>query len=273
MELPFKPQSTPFTCVQAVQAIALNHYLSTTYSDIDVVKAQGGYLLQPSTLIGLHEKTLSDVAPLAEYNSPTHYKLSMGVLKFLGEKGSLPSLEEAIQGFAEVAPEGHGEESIKELEERMSSEDMRRFYKEFTSRIHDRLLVHLDYNVVCDHTDRKPRDNDIVTNIPKLSEGKLTVSPYEDDSFDSYTTEQGILVFGASRHNLNLLPSVGSHEWVVDREEEGSFVLLDTNHSVYEHGPEVHIQIALLNQMLANLRNGKYMNIITQPVLIHPRTN
>ena len=272
MDLPFKPQSTPFTCVQAIPAIALNHYLGTDYDDIAVVKAQGGYLLQPTTFNALHEKVLMDIDPSAKYEPAAHYKLSMGILKFLGDNGSLPSLEEAIRGFAEVAPEGHGERSIAELEERMSSEDMQRFYREFTSRVHDQLLVPLNYNVVCDHTDSKPRDSDTITNISKLSGNKLTVSPYEDDSFDSYTTEQGLLVFGASRYHFNL-PTLGSHQWIVDRKEGESLVLLDVNHNAYEHGPEVTVPITLLNQMLANFRDDddNHRVIMRHPVLIHPK--
>lgn len=268
MELPFKPQTTPFTCVQATQAIGLNHYLGTNYSDMDVVKAQGGYLLQPPSFNRVQSATLNDVAPSEKYDYAVHFRLNMGILKFLGDNGLLPSLDEAIQGFAEVLPEGHGEKSIAELEERMSSEDMKRFYKEFSSRINNQFLTPLDHNIECDYTNTKPRDIEIFTNVPLLSEGKLTVSKYEDDSFDSYTSEQGILVFGATRDNLNL-PAHGSHSWIVDRSEEENFILLDVNHSAYEHGPEVTVPIILLNNMLTNLRQGKFDKVIGNPVLIH----
>lgn len=266
MRLPFKPQSTPYTCVQAVQAIALNHYLGTNYSDLDVVDAQGGYLLPPRALHRLHESTLKDVAPERERDSILHYKLSVGIIKFLGEHGSLPSLDDTIHAFAKTVPDEDAERSISDLEEKMSSGDMHKFYEEFSLRMHNQLLVPLNYNVDCDHTDSRPVDSS--AGIVKLSEGKITVFPYEDASFDSYTTEDGILKFASRRDYFNL-PTTGDHEWVVDRKEGENFVLLDTNHSAYGHGPEVYVPLTILNEMLTNHHKDTFMKTVA-PFLVNP---
>jgi len=57
MELKFKPQSTFYTCVQATQAIALNSFINTEYSDLDDINSLTSYSTDEGILMfGAHRK-------------------------------------------------------------------------------------------------------------------------------------------------------------------------------------------------------------------------
>lgn len=304
MRLAFKPQSTFYTCVQATQAIALNSFLSTNYSDLEVIAAlENGFPLNFSDIMVGQDIVRGVFTPKLPYDY-SHHHLGEGVLMALRERGTLPSFEDAVQLYFQLSIErqqnyerdlrrdpyipivGPGtstrvrltpeevERDVQELTEREAKEREgleRLVGDEQTRAFYNRYVRHLDEELL------KPIGYKFeissgtgfeakFSGIPKLSDGRLVAEHYDPILLDSYKENDGILMFGAHRKDLGLPEhsSRAGHFWVVDRKEDDKLVLLDTNHHHYGHAPEVYAPIQTLNTL--NQKDG-----ISDPVLVYPK--
>ena len=290
MRLKFKPQSTFYTCNQATQAIALNTFLGTDYRDLDVVANNNyGYHLGFSIIMLAEDLVRRKLDPTVEYHI-THHQLAEGMQRVLRTQRKLPTYEEAIQAYIELSmlqqqnyatnlrehpfilSIGHGtsesvkltseeaEESIRryaEDEEREriflksleKDETTRRFYYAFVNHLDEELLKPINYRFSTDV------EHDDFSGVTNLSNGRLVVEPVDAHYIVDRTQRGEIVIFGAHRRELGLTEysQRAGHSWIVDRVEGDRLVLLDTNHQVYGHGPEVSITLSQLSEAQLSL--------------------
>ena len=304
MRLAFKSQSTFYTCVQATQAIALNSFLGTDYNDLEVIAAlENGFPLNFSMIILGQDIVRSRFSPELPYDY-SHHQLGEGILRALREQRTLPSFEEAVQHYIQLSigiqqnyerglrenprrlfigsgtsewvkltPEEvesdikeFGEREAKgrgELERLVGDEQTRAFYNVYIQHLDKELLQPIGYHFEISYgTGFEAK----FAGIRILSGGRLVVEPYDISLLEPYSTNVGILMFGAHRKDLGLPEhsSRAGHFWVVDKKESDKLVLLDTNHQHYGHAPEVYVPIQTLNAL--NQKEG-----ISDPVLVHPK--
>ena len=271
MELPFKPQSTSYTCVQAVQAIAMNYSLGTKYTDLDVIaRSERGYPLNFISNIRETQIFVSKRLGFPLQENGIHLQTANAVYEYLLKHKTLPPFKDAVEYLRDYHTQiqksnkrnlGTAEESgvggdidlfegrirdndrlMENLERLLHDRKEKEFYDVFTGELHDGLLQPIGY-----HFSRDPYDDGIPPLI-EVSEGRLSVEPFDIGSLDDVIARDNVVIFGADRDVFGLPSFFGrsGHQWIIDRTEGDQVVLLDTNHSAYGHGPEIFVPKTVL---------------------------
>ncbi|MBL7160722.1 MAG: hypothetical protein ISS93_02630 [Candidatus Aenigmarchaeota archaeon] len=246
MRLPYKPQSSNFTCDYATAAIAVNYFTGTDYSDFDIIRlSEGGLRLSPDMLRrGL--SALNDIDSESQI-----YFLSLGVYHSLTEKRGRPTLQECIDSTCSVlkgySDPDEAEKKIKKMRECAINPRNQRAFHEYMDRLEKEVLLDIGYHV--GPFEKPPDTQGQIENIKKITEGKVKLIGYDVDDVTSFIFrihDDKIVRFSATRDDFDM-PFVFdnnlalSHSWIVDRVENDEVVLLDTNAHAYGHDVEVVI--------------------------------
>lgn len=245
MRLKFKPQSTFYTCDQATQAIAINSFLGTDYTDLDIVaKNRYGFPLKLSTLAFAQDIVSQDFDTPLPLNQ-TYFFLRQGLFRVLTNQQRLPSYEVAVQTYIDfstldqqyherrlrenphvpiIGPEGPEKKlTVEEVEEfiRISAQRADRERRSLEAIVRDP-TAKLFFQKLSEHLDRellKPINyrfyNGEDTNLGEvdiefsavtiLSQGSLGVEPIGKEALLESVKRNDIVIFSAHRNSLDLV--------------------------------------------------------------------
>jgi hypothetical protein len=294
MRLKFRRQSTPFTCKETAQAIALNYLMGTDYSDIDIIANRDrGYLICKGTF----DSAMDMVKGAIQHDSSIEGPLIWGTLNFMQRTARLPSLREAIAAYRDYAIEQRrydekkfrdepysthvggevigekilltpeeveekiinrtkmDEEQLTLLEKTENDEAVIKLYNSFTNTLDEELLKPVNYRFTVISKYPHGFETDF-SGMIRLSGDILTVDEVERGTIATNDRKDYVFILGAKRCDLGLPQHLesASHAWVLDRIENGTLVLLDTNHHLYDHGPEVSLPLERLKAFDEDVR-------------------
>ncbi|HIH04766.1 TPA: hypothetical protein HA228_00930 [Candidatus Woesearchaeota archaeon] len=232
MRLPFKPQTTAYSCTYATQAIALNYFLGTNYSDRDVVASlERGFPVNDGTFLLVQGRVMRQ---LQMGGKPGLLDLVGGAFIGFRDKKAIPSLEEAITISLAYASSDAEAGKLKAF---AADDEVKVFYDTFTAHVDREILQKFRAIDVIDGTVKDPYEP-----IRILSKGDLSVKKGDISSIDFYHHREGVVLFGALRKDIDdRQDSIAGHSWAVDRVEDNAIVLLDTYH--FHYGSEREISI------------------------------
>lgn len=242
MRLPFKPQTTAYSCTYATQAIALNYFLGTNYSDVDVVASlERGFPVNDGTFLLVQGRVMGQ---LRMGGKPGLLDLVGGAFIGFRDKKTIPSLEEAISISLRYASNYAEAGRLKAF---AADDGVKAFYGAFAG--------HLDREIL-----RKFRAIDVVDGAVKdpyepiriLSKGNLSVKKGDSSSIGLCHQGERVVLFGALRKDIDdHQDSIAGHSWAVDRMEGNAAVLLDTYHFHYGSACEISVPLKKFSGLTA----------------------
>ena len=277
MRLKYLEQKTQFTCEQATAAIVLNSLLNRNYTDIYLARTDYPLRLGHSMIMhgfhvyGRNTGVQLQLADLQHLSTGLYEGLLQGkklenfwkaielariryrqaleksinsirnnpVKKTIVRGGSyeMPMTEDEIRESVKRII-GFFDQDFKELDELSGNRDAERFYQTTSCHMNEDLFEPIGYNFTTE-------DMNETSILNRISEGKVlgrfVPSNEVNRTVLSDLSETGIVKFSARREQLKLAQHSQwtSHAWVIDRVEGENAALLDTNHHLYDHGPEV----------------------------------